>query len=1618
MKKNILFIIGTLFLCEVSIAQQITTTSTITPEQLIKDVLVSGCVETSNITSTVNGNASGENSYARFDKGSSSFPFESGIVISTGNADSAGNTSNSGTLNDGTTGWGTDVDLETALGISNTLNATTLEFDFVSVTNSLSFNYIFASEEYEGVFPCNANSDSFVFLIRETGTTQPYRNIAVVPGTNSPVNISNIRPEVNGFCTAENEQFFQGYQIGDTNFNGRTTVLTAATTIVPNQSYHIKLIIADRTDQFYDSAVFIEGSSFTTLFDLGPDISTCAPNVTLSADVGNPTATYSWFLDGTEIVGETTNSLVATQTGSYTIRATIPVGATSCIVEDVLEAVIEPEQTIGVITDFVLCDLTNTGDGIEAFDLTLKNTEVISRLPSSSYTIQYFHSENEARNNSNSITSPFLNSISPQEIFCRVEDNNSGCLGYGSFNLVVSSSLMFTEPVDFEVCASQNNPNSGTIDYGLLSSRIANGNLALNVSYYANEFNATNDVNRYNSNHQIAAPFETVYIRVEDVNSGCTEITSVLITVNSNPAIVYGDYFLDACESDNDGLAIFDLTTYEPIILGGIPNVSVSYHFSQAEAESGSNSISNTIAFQNTVLNLQYVFVRVANDLTGCYSTEVLELHTDVLLTRTNIIDIDTCDGILEDEIEPFDLNAIEEVFVNGLVDVSVRFFETESDRDNELNALDPTILYQNTTNPHTIYIVLESLTCKEVAEFDLIVNPSFKLLPVDPVVVCDEDDDERTVVDLEQFDSYVANGVAFQEVSYHLTLLDADANVNAISKNYANLSDPLRVFSRVTNMDGCIALNELEVDILPAPTVMVPSNIIICDDDQDGFFNTDLELKIPEITNETVDISVDFYTNRLSAERGINAIPNPTNFAITTGTIYARVNNTATTCFQIVSFQGIVNTLPVFSSPITPFIDCVLNQVGEGNFVLVAKDNEILQSQSGKRVSYYLTDADAHARINEISKFDNFQNTTNPQAIFARVENISDISCYAVAASFDLVVKEAPIYVFPTVAAFCDYDGSIDGGGEVNLDVLVGDKIRLSSTQILNITYHESRQDASLNRNSLPIVFTNSINPQEIHVRIETSVECYNLEVFTLNILLPPQLGVLPIYSVCDDDYDGIVVLDLTEMPVPILDARQSNYETTYFKAQSDLEADLNPIPNPETYQNFSNPETIFVKVTNTTTGCFSHIPVELQINLPPVFTDVVSHEYCETTDAEIDLSEVGTMFNIDSNAVAIEYYTSLTNAENQINGTIGLYTYSAIQETIYARLFVRATGCDYIDSFELVINPNPTIATPKDIEACDYDGNGTAPFVLTDSNAEILNGTDANRFVITYHNSEIDANQGVNILDTNYRAAHEEIIWFRVTDTDTTKTTSCFTIGNLGVVINPLPESTIQEKTTQCLNGDPNLITANLNPTDSYLWSTGETSQTIGLLDVGTYNVMITSDKGCEIFVEFEITPAEFLRVDVKHFKHPNSVTVVVSGDGVYEYQLDSESLQDANEFYDVSPEKHELTIYEVNGCLPFVKDFYVLNYPLYFFPHRLGGYGRWHLQGLGNITEVSVSLVRIYDRYGRLLKTLTDQSLGWDGKAANGKEMPASDYWFSADVSIDGKHIVLRGHFSLLR
>ena len=313
--------------------------SNYTPTQLVTDILVGnggGCVvpNISNVSVTPNTAATLEDrAWGYFNKATANFPFSEGIVLSTGFAKKAGNTAQS-SMGDNNGGTG-DADLSAAIGVANLNNASILEFDFVPTSSQMKFNYIFASHEYEGSYPCPPLQfdDAFALLLKPNTPGSTYTNLAVLPGGLGPVSVPNILP-ASFSCGPINAQYFASLLPNATNYNGRTVPLTAEATVIPGQSYHIKMVIADARDTVYDSAVFLEAGSFdigVSIVDAGGNpvpetLNVCdnTPQVLNALVATSPGMTFQWFKDGVAIPGATNLAYTATSPGVYTVKIIIP----------------------------------------------------------------------------------------------------------------------------------------------------------------------------------------------------------------------------------------------------------------------------------------------------------------------------------------------------------------------------------------------------------------------------------------------------------------------------------------------------------------------------------------------------------------------------------------------------------------------------------------------------------------------------------------------------------------------------------------------------------------------------------------------------------------------------------------------------------------------------------------------------------------------------------------------------------------------------------------------------------------------------------------------------------------------------------------------------------------------------------------------------------------------------------------------------------------------------------------------------------------------------------------------------------------------------------------------
>lgn len=288
--KNYLYTLLILVASVISAHAQLTTDNTLTVEQYVTQVLLGANVAVSNIT--YNGVPASQISaqIGSFQSNGSNMSIGSGMLMTTGNvAGAAGpnTTSSSGTDTGEFNSFGTDPDLLALVesqGGTSINDWAIIEFDFVPLGDTLRFNYVFASEEYD-YYANTTYTDVFGFFISGPGINGTYsnnaRNIALIPGTEIGVGINTINnggwqdtPGFNAgpceYCEYYNQDFandeFMNNNLDDPLFtdpiymqyDGYTDILTAFAIVQCGETYHIKLAITDSGDSGFDSAVFLQ----------------------------------------------------------------------------------------------------------------------------------------------------------------------------------------------------------------------------------------------------------------------------------------------------------------------------------------------------------------------------------------------------------------------------------------------------------------------------------------------------------------------------------------------------------------------------------------------------------------------------------------------------------------------------------------------------------------------------------------------------------------------------------------------------------------------------------------------------------------------------------------------------------------------------------------------------------------------------------------------------------------------------------------------------------------------------------------------------------------------------------------------------------------------------------------------------------------------------------------------------------------------------------------------------------------------------------------------------------------------------------------------------------------
>jgi gliding motility-associated-like protein len=1512
----------------------VSTTSHTVP-QLVNNILInSPCVEATNVTWRTGANFGSSNGIGYFTNTNPGFPMQSGVVMSTGDALNAQGP-NSTMLSDGSPAWSGDATLEATLaaaGITMTsTNATVLEFDFTPISSHFNFDFVFASEEY-GNFQCQF-SDAFAFLLTNmnTGVTT---NLAVIPSSNTPISVVTIRDFLyNSSCPSANSQYFGSFNGGSaaagsaTNFNGQTVLMNASSSLIPNTPYHIKLVVADRSDLESDSAIFINSDSFNIGQDvLGLDLTVAnataichGQNYTLTTDLNPAEYTFTWTRNNAPISGATGPSITVTQPGNYGVTYTNIIDTCQPVTDNIT---IEyyPQIVTGTPVNLYKCDI-----GAPTYTYNLDhNTSIVKAGMDPLTEVSYFASQANAENNVSPLPLTY-NAAPGTTIYIRVKNNNNNCFVVKSFQLLTSPAPVAAQLPNITRCARSLTQQNAFIIMASFVAPALNGqsDAIHDVNFYLSQANADAGINPITTPNYLANNNTVIYVRVQNTTDpSCYSTSSFTVFIDPKPpvdqmddVIVCSNYVLPPLTHGNYFTG--NAGTGTPLFAGDIIEENQTiYIFNQPDGPGACSAGSNfvvTIIDPNEMSPTggtycgSYTVVAPAN---GEYRTEangggtVIPAGTVITSSQTLhfyfttdvapfcVIDTDVEIVILPTPNVPSLPNVFDCVSYT-LPPLSVgNYFTQPNGQGTQLNPGDVI------TSTQTIYIYAVGGAldhpCNVDKQFTVTIGMSMP-------------------PDIAQCQPYtlpvLASGNYFT----------GPGGTGNIIPGGTVISQSQMVYIYIPNSAACVGDLHFNISIAQ-PAVDSLEDVTVC-----GIYT------LPALVNGSYYSGPGKTGTQLFASDAI----------LTSQTIYIYAEIAGGGCSNESDFVVTVNPLPEIDSrsDIDVCNAYTLTELSAGNYY------------TGPNGTGTLLPAGTVITTSQTIYIYAVTNGTPSCA----AQNSFELYIFSVEADQPANVVACDSYVLPALTIGDYYQNP--GGPANNATMLhAGDVITASTT---------------------------------LYVYIESGerINCTDENSFTITINNTPVVAPIPTQNACNT------------YTLPALAV--GDYYTGPGKTGTMLHAGDVLTTN----------QTVYVYAeTGTTPNCSDEKSFLVNIFKVDDLADVTS---CETY--VLPALTVG------------GYYTGPNGTGTQLNAGASITT----SQTIYVYAVSPFTPvCSDETSFVVTIVDAPIAhgVPAAQTTVCDEDGNndGTTAFDLTQLNATILGSQTGAEFTIAYYATAENAHNAVNPITSTTAA----IVYVRVSNT---LAPSCYDVKAITIRVNKLPEPTPQDgiicfdTETQTLLNAYTMYSGLAASQHTFQWR-NEAGAIVGTgsnytaLTPGVYTLTATRiSTGCVSEpVSVTVTPSEPAVVAyavTDDFADEQSITVIASGTGDYEYMLDNSGVwQDSPVFDNVRSGMHTITVRDRNGCGSSSTTALVVNYPKYFTPNGDGFHDTWNITDL-KLDEQGSSKINIYDRYGKFLTQIKPAGNGWDG-TYNGAQMPSTDYWFTVEYVENGTTKEFKAHFSMKR
>jgi len=506
------------------------------------------------------------------------------------------------------------------------------------------------------------------------------------------------------------------------------------------------------------------------------------------------------------------------------------------------------------------------------------------------------------------------------------------------------------------------------------------------------------------------------------------------------------------------------------------------------------------------------------------------------------------------DVIGTFDFTSKNAEILGGLspTNYAVSYYATQQEANSMVNPL--VSPYFNVSNPQQIFVSVMDINTGNIQQTSFLIFVNVTPQP-----------DLLDVYEFCEGGSIVINSFLSDPNLSFQWYMDGFVLPNQIFSQI-EVTEPGSYQLEVLTPEGCFSFTSTEV-ILGSFQINSPTPLVVCDDNDDGFAEFDLESKTLEILggNNNPTLFVTYHETEADAFNNVNPLASPyTNVTQLNQVIYARASSISGDCSSVVPIELVVDINCISTSSVTVNL-CAVDDNMTIDLDLTTNEPELINGQtiSDFTFGYYFSLPDADNQDNAITNPDNFSITGSSITIYVRIEEVAT-GDYAIE-SLNVNYNVNPQVSFNDFYAICS-------GQEIVLTPFV------DGASIQNFTFLWSN-----GQTGQEIVVS---EPGVYSVTVTDATGCSSFaEVFVDEGELPATSQPNNITS-CDSNS----VFDLTSVFPQLLNGEDpTNFNISFHVNISDAFTQSNAITIPEAYTASSSPQTIYVVVQNISNSCLS---------------------------------------------------------------------------------------------------------------------------------------------------------------------------------------------------------------------------------------------------------------------------------------------------------------------------------------------------------------------------------------------------------------------------------------------